>query len=123
MCDPNAPSAGIDVSKHYLDVHLLPNAQHQSCQNNPQGIEQMVAFIRAIHPVRVAVESTGGYERGTFYAALAAGLGPTHRVVNVFERLDGFEFDDNQVFWPPLKISFLPRIGGFNSEAQHRVMR
>lgn len=74
MCDPNAPSAGIDVSKSFLDVHLLPNARHQRFENNPQGIEQMVAFIHTIRPARVAIESTGGYERCTLYAALAAGL-------------------------------------------------
>jgi len=74
MCHPDAPAIGIDVCKHHLDAHLLPHGEQRRFNNNPQGIEQLIAFVQDASPARIVVESTGGYERQVLYTALAKGL-------------------------------------------------
>lgn len=79
MCHPDAPAVGIDVCKHHLDAHLLPQGETRRFDNTPQGIESLIAFIHDADAARVVLESTGGYERQLLYAALAQGL-PVARV-------------------------------------------
>lgn len=79
MCHPNAPAVGIDVCKHHLDAHLLPQGEQRRFDNTPQGVGQLIAFVQDARPARVVLESTGGYERQLLYASLAQGL-PVARV-------------------------------------------
>lgn len=66
--------AGIDVGRDWLDLALRPHRQHERFANDEDGITQLVARVRPLHPVLVVLEATGGLE-GPVTAALAtAGL-------------------------------------------------
>jgi transposase len=69
-----APCVGIDVAKHTLEWNLAGEEKIQHVRNEPRPIAQLVRQLAALDPVRIVVESTGGYER-TFVTKLAeAGL-------------------------------------------------
>jgi transposase len=65
---------GIDVSKQHLDVHLQPDGAAWRVANNDEGVRQLTEQIVELKPVRVVVESTGGYERPVLYRMLGARL-------------------------------------------------
>lgn len=65
---------GVDVCKDYLDAHVRPAGAEQRFDNNPAGIEQLIAWARDFAPERVVFESTGPYQKGAVGALLAAGL-------------------------------------------------
>jgi transposase len=65
---------GVDVCKDYLDVYVRPAATRERFDNNPAGIEQLVAWVRSQTPERVVFESTGPYQKAAVGALLAAGL-------------------------------------------------
>jgi transposase len=65
---------GVDVGKDYLDAHARPAGCHQRFDNTPAGIEQLLAWVRAVQPERVVFESTGPYQKAAVGALLTAGL-------------------------------------------------
>ena len=65
---------GVDVCKEFLDAHARPASQQQRFHNTPDGIEQLVAWVRTVQPERVVLESTGPYQKAAVGALLAAGL-------------------------------------------------
>jgi len=65
---------GIDVSKHQLDVHLQPDDRTWQVPNTDDGVRQLTEQIAELQPVRIVVESTGGYERPVLYRMLGAEL-------------------------------------------------
>lgn len=65
---------GVDVCKDFLDAHARPAGTQQRFSNDPAGIEQLVAWVRALAPERVLFESTGPYQKAAVGALLAAGL-------------------------------------------------
>jgi transposase len=65
---------GVDVCKDFLDAHARPAAVQKRFDNNPAGIEQLVAWVRTLTPERVVFESTGPYQKAAVGALLAAGL-------------------------------------------------
>jgi transposase len=65
---------GVDVCMYFLDAHARPAAVHKRFDNNPAGIEQLVAWVRSLAPERVVFESTGPYQKAAVAALLAAGL-------------------------------------------------
>ena len=65
---------GVDVCKDFLDSHARPSGQRQRFDNTPQGIEQLVAWVRTLKPERVVFESTGPYQKVAVGALLVAGL-------------------------------------------------
>jgi len=65
---------GVDVCKDFLDAHARPAAVNHRFDNNPAGIEQLVAWVRTFAPERVVFESTGPYQKAAVGALLAAGL-------------------------------------------------
>ncbi|MFI4951370.1 MAG: IS110 family transposase [Caulobacterales bacterium] len=65
---------GVDVCKDFLDAHARPAGLQQRFANDPAGIEQLVAWARALAPQRVIFESTGPYQKAAVGALLAAGL-------------------------------------------------
>ena len=69
---------GIDVSKQRFDVCVLPSRQMFSCDNTVSGRQQLLKTIAPLHPTRVVVESTGGYETPLVHDLLLAQL-PTAR--------------------------------------------
>jgi len=65
---------GIDVSKDKVDVHVLPEGKAQSFAQTDHDRDKLVAWLKTFEPQLVALESTGGYERATVAALLAAAL-------------------------------------------------
>lgn len=63
--------AGIDVSKDWLDLHLLAGGDVDHVENTPDGCQALVRRLSKLPMVRIVVEATGGYER-LIVAELAA---------------------------------------------------
>jgi len=66
---------GIDVCKEWLDaaVRNAPQTPRRFA-NDPDGIDQLVAWARDINPERIVFESTGHYQKKAVGALLAASL-------------------------------------------------
>jgi transposase len=78
---PTSPCfVGIDVSKDRLDVHVRPSGQTFSVARDGEGLEQLTNTSRALAPVLIVLEATGGFEI-TVTAALAGARLPV-AVVN-----------------------------------------
>jgi transposase len=65
---------GVDVCKDFLDAHARPAGLQQRFDNTPDGIEQLVAWLRTLKPERVVFESTGPYQKAAVGVLLSAGL-------------------------------------------------
>ena len=65
---------GIDVSKHRLDVMLLPEGECASVRNDAAGWAKLVEQLRGFSIGAIGLEASGGYERGVMRALLAAGM-------------------------------------------------
>ena len=65
---------GIDVSKDHLDVHIRPDGSAFRSPTDPAGLASVVARLLGVHPERVVLEATGGYEAPVVAALAAAGL-------------------------------------------------
>lgn len=65
---------GIDVSKARLDVASHPAGATQSVANDEMGIKTLVDRLRAVKPVLIVLEATGGIERSVVRALVAAEL-------------------------------------------------
>jgi transposase len=67
---------GVDVSKDSLDAHVRPANLHRRFGNSPEGIVELVAWVKAQGPgtQRIAFESTGPYQKAAVGALLAEGL-------------------------------------------------
>jgi transposase len=65
---------GVDVCKDFLDAHARPAGSKRRFDNNPDGIAQLVAWVRSLAPQRVIFESTGHYQKAAVGALLAEGL-------------------------------------------------
>ncbi len=77
MTTPNATDctfAGIDVSKHKLDLAQSGIQQVVSFTNDPAGITQLVELLLKTPPKLIVVEATGGLERPLLDALLEASL-------------------------------------------------
>lgn len=65
---------GIDVSRDWLDVHVVPEGESFRSPNNSDGIDQLAARLRELSPERVALEASGGLETLAVAELSAAGL-------------------------------------------------
>ena len=66
---------GIDVSKHRLDVMLLPEGECASVSNDAAGWAKLVKQLRGSSIAAIGIEASGGYERGVIRALMARCLG------------------------------------------------
>jgi transposase len=66
--------AGIDVSKDYLDLHLLPSEHAESFSNDAAGHHKLIGVLQKHRVHLIVLEATGGYERAAVAAMVAAGL-------------------------------------------------
>ena len=66
---------GIDVSKTCVDVAVRPTGQKWTISNDESRIGELVSRLKALDPVIVVLESTGGLELPSV-TALAAGALP-----------------------------------------------
>ena len=53
---------GIDIAKHHLDLHLLPEGTTARYANNAEDIRRCRLFLAQVQPERIVLEATGGYE-------------------------------------------------------------
>lgn len=68
---------GIDVSKDFLDVHVLPSGEAYRVGNDTDGIARLVERLQALEgaaPETVALEATGGLEQSAVAGLAAANL-------------------------------------------------
>lgn len=69
---------GTDVSKDHLDLAGLPGFRRKRLPNTPEGFAVVVGLltepVQAGADVLVAMEATGGYERGFHQALVTAGV-------------------------------------------------
>jgi transposase len=65
---------GIDVSKSWLDVHVLPEGQASRHPNTDAGRAQLAGELLALSPTLIVLESTGGYERACVILLSDSGL-------------------------------------------------
>ena len=71
---PLADCIGIDVSKDALEWSVGSEGRIQHTRNEPRPIAQLVRRLASLDPVRIIVESTGGYERKLVLKLAEAGL-------------------------------------------------
>ena len=64
---------GIDVSKHHLDVHRLPDGAVTRVPNTPKGYRALLQWIGDAAE-RIVFEATGPYHRAMEVALGKAGL-------------------------------------------------
>lgn len=56
-------SAGVDVGKDFLDVHVLPSGRHERMPNTVEGIRRLKRFLKSFDLGLVVVEATGKWHR------------------------------------------------------------
>ena len=68
-------TAGIDVSKEWLDVALWP-ARDESLRvaRDVAGLKELASWLRQHNVVRVGLEASGGYEREVIDALQGEGF-------------------------------------------------
>jgi transposase len=54
--------AGIDVSKDYLDLAILPSKERRQYANDEGGVKKLVTRLKKLSPELVVLEPTGGFE-------------------------------------------------------------
>lgn len=65
---------GIDVSKHSLDVCILPEGEALTVNNDPAGIDSLLDRLRQSPVELVVLEASGRYERPVAAALATAGI-------------------------------------------------
>ena len=65
---------GIDVSKEQLDVAIWPAGERLEVRNDRDGWRELIHQLRRLPVDAIALEASGGYERGVLRALLDAGL-------------------------------------------------
>ena len=65
---------GIDVSKDWLDVHVLASGDAFRVGNDHAGMDDLIDRLGPVAPDVVALEATGGLEMVCVAALSAAGL-------------------------------------------------
>jgi transposase len=53
---------GVDISKGYFDLHMLPEGKDDRFENNTEGIRQCTRTLREARAKLIVMEATGGYE-------------------------------------------------------------
>ncbi len=67
-------TAGIDVSKNWLDAHVLPASESLRVANNGEGIRRLKRWLMRHKVQLVAIEPTGKWHRELYRSLLASGL-------------------------------------------------
>jgi transposase len=64
----------VDISSLKLDARIGREGRFASFDNNPEGVQALVAFCREHGVVLVVMEATGGYEKSSFMLLWSYGL-------------------------------------------------
>ena len=67
-------TAGIDVSKDWLDTHVLPASESLRVANSSEGIRQLKRWLLRLNVKFVAIEATGKWHRAVFRSLSASSL-------------------------------------------------
>ena len=67
-------SVGIDVSKDWLDVHVLPDDASWRVANTPEGIRTLKRRLKRFTVALVVLEATGKWHRALHRSLYAAGV-------------------------------------------------
>jgi len=67
-------SVGIDVSKDWLDVHVLPAEERLRVPNTCDGIRQLKRWLMRVNVALVVVEATGKWHRYVQRSLAASGM-------------------------------------------------
>lgn len=67
-------NVGIDVSKDWLDIAVLPSGETWRTKNEEAAIQELIQRLQQIQPERIVVEATGGYEQLLAAQLYLAGL-------------------------------------------------
>lgn len=70
----DAVFVGLDVAKATLDVAVRPTGECWQVPNDEAGAAEVTARVRALQPVLLVCEATGGFERSAVAALAAAGV-------------------------------------------------
>lgn len=73
------PNVGVDTSKDWLDIVVLPGGETKRYKNTEADTDAMVKWLVELKPARIIIEATGGYERMITRKMIMAGL-PVSRV-------------------------------------------
>jgi transposase len=65
---------GIDVSKSWVDVHIRPDGSAFRCGTDAADLTALAARLKALAPVLVVMEASGGYEGVVAVTLAEAGL-------------------------------------------------
>lgn len=66
--------SGIDVSKDRLDVRVRPDGVTRQFDNTPEGLDELLEWLRSLEVTLIVVEASGGYERALLTALSLGGL-------------------------------------------------
>jgi transposase len=72
--EPQKCTAGIDVSKDWLDAHVLPADKPLRVPNTREGIRKLKRWLLVHKPELVAVEATGKWHRELCRSLAASGI-------------------------------------------------
>jgi transposase len=67
-------TAGLDVSKPWLDVAIWPTREASRVSRDEAGITALIAWLTEHEAIRVGLEASGGYDRTVTDALQAAGF-------------------------------------------------
>ena len=56
-------NVGIDVSKDWLDVVVIPSGETWRTENKEETIRELIKKLEQLKPERIVLEATGGYEQ------------------------------------------------------------
>lgn len=59
----NPVFVGVDVSKDWLDIVVIPSGETWRTENIPEKIDVLVKRLDELKPERIVLEATGGYEQ------------------------------------------------------------
>ena len=71
---------GIDVAKAHLDIHVRPSGEAFTVPRDGESVANLADRLKALSPVVVVLEATGGFE--TIVAATLSGAGLPMAVIN-----------------------------------------
>jgi transposase len=75
----NPTNIGIDVSKDWLDIVVIPSGETWRIENTEEKMGVLIEKLETLKPERIVIEATGGYERLVTTKLYLAGL-PVCRV-------------------------------------------
>lgn len=67
-------NVGIDVSKAKLDVHIRPDNNFFTIDNDGKSIKKLITKLKKLQPELILLEPSGGYEQLAYNSLAEAGL-------------------------------------------------